>query len=192
MVKRIEGSQKIKKKVTRFLQKPETKSGKLHNERFAAKPPVEQSKEKSYAVFQVGREKFCVELDLIHEIIHTFSVHAAPHLSKVYTGIINLRGDSMPVVDLCRLLHEEKIAKGIRTCFVASIGSSRVGFLVDSDLEIVTTKKGRLYTLPDCYDKEESKFLDGIFWRGDDFIGVLKPQELVSIRAKQVENDEEV
>ena len=192
MVKRITRRQKERKRITGSRQKPETKRRKLNAGRVAAKPSVKASEEKSYAVFTVGKEKFCVELDLIHEILHQFSVHAAPHLSKVYTGIINLRGDSMPVVDLCRLLHEEKITKGTRTCFVASVGSSRVGFVVDSDVEIVTTNRGRSYTLPDCYDKEESKFLDGIFWLGDDFIGILKPQELVSVRAKQAENDEEV
>ncbi len=192
MVKRIKRHQKKKKRATASRRDIETKRGVLHGGRVTAEASVKASDEKSFAVFNVGKEKFCVDLDLIHEILHTFSVHAAPHLSKVYAGIINLRGDSMPVVDLCRLLHEEKIEKGTRTCFVASIGPSRVGFMVDSDVEIVTAKKGRLYVLPDCYDKEESKFLVGIFWLGDELVGILRPQEVVNVLSKKRKDNEKV
>ena len=152
--------------------------------------PVKVSADKSYAVFQVGKEKFCIDLDLIHEIISTFSIHSAPHLPEVFSGVINLRGESMPAVDLYKLLHEEKKTEGTRTCLVVSIGSSRIGFLVDSDVEMVTAKHGSLHPLPDCYNEEESELLDGIFWMGDEFVGILRPHEVVRVIAKWGEGDE--
>jgi len=192
MVRQIKISQKQKKRTTRSQQKTETDKALSHRMRDTQERSVNASADKSYAVFQVGKEKFCIDLDLIHEIINTFSLHSAAHLPQVFSGIINLRGESTPVVDLYRLLHEENRTEEARTCLIVSIDSSRVGFLVDSDVEMVTTKNGSFHPLPDCYDEEESELLDGIFWVRGEFVGILRPQQVVSVIAKRGEGDEKL
>ncbi len=192
MVRQTKKSQKNKRGTARSKQKIETNKALSHRMRDSQERSVDASADKSYAVFQVGKEKFCIDLDMIHEIITSFSLHSAAHLPRVFSGIINLRGESMPVVDLNRLMHEGDRTEEARTCLIVSIDSSRVGFLVDSDVEMVTAKKGLFHPLPDCYDEEESELLDGIFWAGGEFIGILRPQEVVRVIAKRGEGDEKL
>lgn len=192
MVKQIKRVGKQEKRKTKSTQKTETNKAQSQQVPRTTERSVKVAADKGYAVFRVGKEKFCIDLDLIHEIINTFSIHSAPHLPKVFSGVITLRGESMPAVDLYRLLHKENRREGARTCLVVSIGSSRVGFLVDSDVEMVAAKHGSLHPLPDCYNEEESDVLDGIFWVGGEFIGILRPHDVVRIIAKCAEDDEKV
>lgn len=184
MVRQTKREGKHNKRKDNPKQKTKTDKAQLQYVPRAIAHSIEASTEKCYAVFRVGKEKFCIDLDLVHEIIDTFSVHSAPHLPEVFAGVINLRGESVPAVDLYTVSHKKNRTEGARTCLVVSTGSSRVGLLVDSDVEMITAKQGSLHPLPDCYNKEESDLLDGIFWVGEEFIGILKPHDLVRVTAK--------
>jgi purine-binding chemotaxis protein CheW len=146
----------------------------------------------SYATFMVGKEYFAIDLDSIAEILHEFNIVSVPHLPDTFSGVIELRGESIPVVDLQKLLAEEKITDSVRTCLITIINSSHMGLLVDSDIEIMTESDGRIHPLPDCYIEEEIAFLDGIFWVEDKFFGILKPKEMIEILAKWRHDNEEV
>lgn len=150
------------------------------------------SEEKSFAFFIIGKELFAIELGSILEILHTFNIVSVPHLPKVFSGVINLRNESVPVADLQKLLKEEKIETETKVCLITLIGSSKIGFLVDSDVEIITSEEGKFYPLPDCYTKEEAEFLDGIFWVKDKFIGILKPKEVMETLAEWREDNEKI
>lgn len=137
--------------------------------------------ERSLAVFGVGTEWYAVDLDTILEIMHDFEVVGVPHLPEAYAGVINLRGESVPVVDLRALLHEPGVQDSARTCLVTAVGNAKLGFLVDSDVEIVSVSDGRMHGLPACYTKDEGKFLEGVFWMGERFIGVLRLAQTLEV-----------
>ena len=140
------------------------------------KPP---SDERSFAVFSVGRERFCFDLDLVLETLYTFNIIEVSHLPEPFVGVIKLKGATVPVVDLQKLLKEEEVETEMKTCLIVSTGTSNTGFITDSDIEIVPAEKGRVHPLPDCYTAEEAKFLEGIFWLEDNFIGILKAKEMI-------------
>ncbi len=159
------------------------------------KKRIEASKaeDKSLAVFGVGKEWFAIELDAILEIIHSFELISVPHLPVSFIGVVNLRGESVPVIDLRSLLKEKEPDEDkteVRPCLITIIDDSKIGFLVDTEVEIVNFNEGKFSPLPDIYSKEEAKFLAGIFWYQDRFAGVLKPRELIDTLTEWRQNDE--
>lgn len=147
-----------------------------------------EKKERSFAIFSVGEEWYGVELDRILEILHDFEIIPVPHLPPVYCGVTNLRGESVPVVVMSKLLNQ--ISKGEnKSCIITVVHKNKIGLLVDSEVEIYNIEKGKLYPLPDCYTKEESEFLEGIFWQGERFIGILRVERALSLLSEWRSNE---
>jgi purine-binding chemotaxis protein CheW len=145
---------------------------------------------RKFALFAVGKEKFCIDLDHITEILDTCEVVPAAHLPDSFAGITKFHGRSVPVVDMRRLLSEEDVDASVRACLLTKVKSSPLGLLVDSDVTIAASRKGKLVALPDCYTKEEAEFLEGIFWHGDSLFGILKPKQMVAELAQwKVKNE---
>jgi purine-binding chemotaxis protein CheW len=141
----------------------------------------EKKEERSFAVFAVGIEWYAIDLGLVSEIVTSFEILSVPHLPQSFAGVINLRGESVPVVDLRKLLKIEAREEVAWVCIITTIGSSKIGLMVDSDVEIVNLEDGRFYALPDCYTKDEAEFLDGIFLIQDRFAGILRPARVIEI-----------
>ncbi len=138
-------------------------------------------KERSFAIFAVGPEWYGLDLDSIIEILHNYEIIPVPHLPPSFAGVINLRGTSVPVVVLAKLFKFDTRADSINVCIITTVDETKIGLLVDSDVEIVNFEKGRLYPLPNCYTKEESEFLEGIFWLDERFIGILRLKEALNL-----------
>jgi purine-binding chemotaxis protein CheW len=181
--------------MSRKTRKQRTKK-KAHKvkERKDTGMPVEKnkSKEHSFAVFDVGKEKFAINLDSVTEILHTFKIVSVPHLPRMFSGVVKLRGESVPLIDLQTLLKEEKIETEIRPCLITEVGTKTMGFLVDSDVAIITTGQEKLYPLPDSFAREEGEFLEGIFWTDKTFVGILKPKEMVEVLAQWRQENEKI
>ena len=156
--------------------------------------PVEKnrSEEHSFAVFAVGKEKFAINLDYITEILHTFKIVSVPHLPEMFSGVVKLRGASIAVIDLQTLLKGEKIETEVRPCLITKVGTRTMGFLADSDVAIIAAGQGRLCPLPDSFTKEEVKFLEGIFWTDQTFVGILKPKEMIEVLTQWRQENEEI
>jgi purine-binding chemotaxis protein CheW len=146
--------------------------------------PAKDIPERSFAVFTVGKEWYAVDLNATLEILHSFDVVAVPHLPEIFSGVTNLRGESVPVVDLKKLMGAEQAPDNISVCLIMLFGPTKIGFLIDSEVEIVSAAQGRVYPLPDCFTKDEARFLEAVFWIDDRFIGLLKPGQALEVLTK--------
>ncbi|UCG93377.1 MAG: chemotaxis protein CheW [candidate division WOR-3 bacterium] len=148
--------------------------------------------ERTFAVFTVGKGWYAFDLDLVLEILHAFNLVSVPHLAELFSGVVYVREESIPVVDLRRLLKEDSHEPEVRTCLMTMVGASKIGFLVDSDPEIVDLKAGKFCPLPDSFSKEEADFIEGIFWLSDKFIGILNPLRALEVLGGWREQGEKV
>jgi purine-binding chemotaxis protein CheW len=56
--------------------------------------------EKQYCIFRAGRERFCLEVLDIEEVVEWPSVTRVPLSPRFLMGIFNLRGSIVPVIDI--------------------------------------------------------------------------------------------
>lgn len=168
-------------------KKTETSAGRFSSSTLTAPGP----EEKNFAIFQVGSEWYGIDLNLITEILHNFDLIPVPHLPAAFTGVTNLRGESLPVVDLSRLFGLSTAPAGTRSCIIVKIDAAKIGLLSDSDVEIVNQALGRHYPLPSSFTKEEALFLEGIFWYRDLFIGIFFPERALQFLSEwRIEHEE--
>ncbi|SDS31720.1 CheW protein [Pseudomonas asplenii] len=87
--------------------------------------------------FRVRQAAYAVPIDLVREIIEYGDVTAVPMMPAFIHGVINLRGNVVPVLDLATRFGFEPTTVGKRTCIVIielelEDFSQRIGLVVDA------------------------------------------------------------
>ena len=70
-------------------------------------PPEAQSREETFFGFRVGSLGLLVPVDIYCEVIEQVQVNPLPNTRIWFGGLLNLRGNLVPAIDLHRLLGEE-------------------------------------------------------------------------------------
>ena len=105
------------------------------------KPPCPFSKcarmaNKLFLLFNLGSERFAVSTEMITEIIPLLEVTPVPKSAPYICGLINYRGETIPVIDALMLLYERPHHRKICTRIIIlshneSGCMTRVGLIVE-------------------------------------------------------------
>ena len=98
----------------------------------------EDEAENLFLTFQIGTETFAIAIDYVGEIVRLQPIIPVPQQADYWKGVMNLRGDILPVIDLKQRLYGRETQTAARTCIVVvRLGAERTGFLVDNVTEVV-------------------------------------------------------
>lgn len=132
----------------------------------------QQAERRQCVAFKVGGSAFAFEMHAIREIINVPELKSSVLTSKLCIGRINLRGQTVAVVDFASLLGVQGGAAGVaagsmaeRRIVIARIGDASIGLLVDSVDNIFSFFPGDVLPIPllsktragmfgGCIDKE--------------------------------------
>jgi len=87
--------------------------------------------------FMLGQDMFAMGILAVREILEYAGVTPVPQMPPAISGVINLRGTAVPVLDLARRLEREPSPIGKRTCIIVvevagEEGPFVIGILVDA------------------------------------------------------------
>jgi len=132
----------------------------------------------SYLTFQLGEERFAVNIGYVKKILEMTSITKVPHMPEYYLGVINLFGDVLPVIRADKRFGMEESDITDKTCIVVvMIETSEdifsVGLLVDQVHHVIQIGQGQLQPPPGAGKRFHYNFIQAIANVGDDFIIVL-------------------
>ncbi|MDU9047931.1 MAG: chemotaxis protein CheW [Candidatus Electrothrix sp. Rat3] len=84
--------------------------------------------------FTIGKEQFGVDILMVQEIIRSAPITSVPNSPDFIEGVINLRGNIIPVIELRKrlnLFHEDSASKE-SWILILDINGRVTGFIVDS------------------------------------------------------------
>ena len=127
----------------------------------AARPGT--SKREELIAFRVADQEFCIDIMSVREIRGWTQTTPLPQSPHYLRGVINLRGATLPVIDLAARLGMPVSEPGPRhAIIVAQVGEQVLGFLVDAVLDIMTMREDELHPAPEvAYDPGKS-FVRGL------------------------------
>ena len=120
-----------------------------------------------YLTFVLAEEEFGVQILKVREIIGYTPITAVPRTAKSIKGVINLRGQVIPIVDL-RLkfgMEENKVTEQTCIIVVETIQENReisVGIIVDRVQEVLDIDEKNIDPPPHFGDAFDSGFILGI------------------------------
>ncbi|WP_232461242.1 chemotaxis protein CheW [Cellvibrio sp. PSBB006] len=142
---------------------------------------------KQFLTFRIGHENYGLELSQTREIIEYGGITEIPLMPNFLRGVINLRGDVVPVIDLAVRLGRKPISVQRRTCIIVVELTSQeqnhvLGLLADAVSEVIELDETSIEEAPSFGANIRAEFILGIAKQGEQFIVLLNADNTLSIR----------
>ncbi|MBS3954202.1 MAG: purine-binding chemotaxis protein CheW [Methylomicrobium sp.] len=139
-----------------------------------------------YLTFLVDKENFAINILDVKEIIEIANVTHVPLTPDYIHGVINLRGNVVPVIDLSARLKHHSAEVNKRSCIVlvevdVLEGPQMIGMLVDEVREILEIPPTNIQPAPDFGTDIRTDFIQAMARVGDVFIILLAINHVLSL-----------
>jgi len=138
-----------------------------------------------FLTFTLGDEGYAIEIGKVREVLDYTTITNIPRSPEFMRGVINLRGNVVPVIDLRLNLGMTAIEKSVDTCIViveVSLGTDfmHVGMLADSVQEVVDIDPSQVEPAPTLGTRLRTDFIRGMGKRDDKFLIILDIDKVLS------------
>ena len=136
------------------------------------KEPVETIQ---YIVIRLGKEQYGIDICNVDSIVRMQHITRVPKVAAYLKGVINLRGEVIPVMSL-RLkmgLAEDEVTRSTRIIILKLDQQGNVGIMVDEVKEVVTLETTDIEKV--SYDSKDDKtnFINGVGKHDGELISLL-------------------
>lgn len=141
--------------------------------------------------FNIGKAPFGVDILMVQEIIRMVPITSVPNSPNFIEGVINLRGNIIPVIDLRkRLSLEGTTGKGANTrILIIQVNERVTGFIVDSVSKVLKIQGESIEPPPEIVVAGlKSKYIHGVCKLDDtllillDFGRILQLHEIKKLK----------
>lgn len=130
--------------------------------------------EQQSVVFLLSNEFFGIDIFRVNEIIRLREITPIPRTESHLRGLVNLRGKTIPVVDLrMRLSLGQAEDTDTTRIIVVDSDSGNVGIVVDAVREVVSLAEGDIQDAPEMVTKLSTEFVRGVAQHAGGLITLL-------------------
>jgi purine-binding chemotaxis protein CheW len=154
----------------------------------------ELAKSTQYLTFTLGEEDFALEIGIVKEILDYTTITKVPRMPQFLRGVINLRGNVVPVMDLRLKLGMSAIERTVDTCIViveipVDGDLTQIGALADSVKEVIDLESSDISPPPRWGAKLDVEFIKGMGQQGEKFLIILDIAKVMSIEEMDLLRD---
>jgi purine-binding chemotaxis protein CheW len=139
---------------------------------------TEITETRQYLTFRLGEEVFATDVAKVREVLDLTTITRIPRTPDFMSGVINLRGNVVPVVDLRLCFEMSKTEKTVNTCIVVlemlvEGEATVIGALADSVEEVIDLEPDQIQPAPKIGTQIRTDFIKGMGKRDSQFIMIL-------------------
>lgn len=136
-----------------------------------------------FAAFRLGNEVFGIEIKKVVEILKVRKTYALPELPEFLSGVITVRGEVIPLLDLRRRFGITSTFKKERIIIVR-YDNEKIGLVVDEVKEITSLDTKDITHPPSIFKGLKKKYLTGLGKKGEMIIIILNLDDLLTSEEK--------
>lgn len=136
--------------------------------------------ENRYIVFKVGNEFYAIDVSYVDNIIQMPVITRVPTAPKCFKGIINLRGEIIPIMSLSRRMNsvEDTISQK-SSVIILDMGEGKfMGVTVDEVKEVLTLRDSDIEE-PSPFLKKAVTLVKGVAKKEDELISIIETGALL-------------
>jgi purine-binding chemotaxis protein CheW len=139
---------------------------------------AEITEARQYLTFRLGNEVFATDVAKVREVLDLTTITHIPRTPEYMSGVINLRGSVVPVVDLRLCFEMSKTMSTRNTCIVVvevmlDGEPIVIGALADSVEEVIDLEPEQIQPAPQIGTRIRTDFIKGMGKRDSQFIMIL-------------------
>ena len=140
-----------------------------------------------YLTFKLGEEVYGINVEHVKEVNEFGNVFHIPRVPSYIRGIINLRGEVVPVIDLAQRLYGRSVEETKFTCIVILDLKDEedrvlVGIVIDAVREVVEIKNENIAATPEFSINIRDNFVAGVGKVRETFIILLNVDTVLNIQ----------
>ena len=143
---------------------------------------------KQYIVTKLDTEQYGIDISYVDNIVRMTRITRVPKSQPYFKGIINLRGEVIPVMSL-RLkfgLPDDEVTNATRIIIIKLEDlDGSIGLLVDEVKEVVTLPDDSIEKPSNSNNGEKAKYLLGVGRTHDTLISLLNMQNVIIEKEKE-------
>lgn len=130
---------------------------------------------KQYIVVKIGNEQYGIDIQYIDNIIRMQRITRVPKAQNYFKGVINLRGDIVPVMSLRLRFHLEadEYTNSTRIIILKLEPQYAVGVIVDEVKEVITISDSVIEKMNQTGGDDNSIYLTGVGKHEENLISIL-------------------
>lgn len=134
-----------------------------------------------YLTFRLGNEDYGIEIRYVIEIVGMQKITGVPDMPNFVKGVVNLRGQVIPVLDMRIRFHMESRDYDERTCIVVvNINGTPVGLVVDTVNEVRNIDDEQISPPPKSAGANSAQYIQGMGKVNEEVIILLEGQRLLN------------
>ncbi|MCI9137506.1 MAG: purine-binding chemotaxis protein CheW [Lachnospiraceae bacterium] len=141
---------------------------------------VEDGK-KQFIVVKIGSEQYGIDISYVDNIVRMQKITRVPKVQPYFKGIINLRGEIVPVMSIrTKMDLEPDVFTDVTRIIILKLEEHGVlGILVDEVKEVVTLSPDEIDKV--AYDAKNSKsnFINGVGKHGEELISLFDTNSII-------------
>ena len=136
---------------------------------------------KQYIVVQIGSEKYGIDIGYIDTIVRMSKITRGPKAQVYFPGIINLRGEVVPVMSIRTKmgLESDVYTNATRIIILKIEDRGMLGVIVDAVCEVVTLATDEVEPNNVHSNHTKDNFINGIGKNGDQLISLLEINAII-------------
>ena len=139
-----------------------------------------------YLTFTLDDEVFALDIGKVREVLDYTAVTRVPRTPEFMCGVINLRGNVVPVVDMRLKFGLSATEKGVNTCIIivevkVDDETTVLGALADSVQEVLDLDPDQVEPAPRIGTRLNIEFIRGMGKRDEGFVMILDVDRVFSV-----------
>ncbi|WMJ88424.1 chemotaxis protein CheW [Anaerocolumna sp. MB42-C2] len=136
---------------------------------------------KQFIVVKIGIEQYGIDIKYVDNIVRMQRITRVPKAQSFFKGVINLRGEIIPVMSM-RLkfgLEDDVVTNATRIIIIKLEPQSAVGIIVDEVKEVVTLDDTMIEKVTNSAVEDKYGYLSGIGKHKEGLISLLNISSVI-------------
>ena len=131
---------------------------------------------RQYIVVNIGNEQYGIDIGFVDNIVRMQKITRVPKAQSYFKGIINLRGEIVPLMSLRRKMNlEDDVFTDItRIIILKTEEQGLVGIVVDEVKEVIALAEDEIDRNTQNSQSDKTQYINGIGKNGDELISILE------------------
>ena len=140
-----------------------------------------ESVKKQYIVVKIGREQYGIDISYVDNIVRMQKITRVPKAQTYFKGIINLRGEIVPVMSVRKRmgLEDDVFTNASRIIILKIEQQGSLGIVVDEVKEVVTLGADQIDKVSYNKKMDQDTFINGIGKNGEELISLFNINSII-------------
>ncbi|MBQ4531533.1 MAG: purine-binding chemotaxis protein CheW [Lachnospiraceae bacterium] len=128
-----------------------------------------------YIVVKIGSEQYGIDIKYVDNIVRMQKITRVPKVQHYFKGVINLRGEIIPVMSLRLKMNQpdDQFTNATRIIIIKMEAQAAIGVIVDEVKEVVTLEEDEIEKVFYDAKDENAGFINGIGKHQGELISLL-------------------